>query len=82
MITSQDLFRLETEIRTEDLVNLKRCRTDNQRDASRNKRFHNDCTVLSLDELDSGSIKHHLKKINRDIAIAEILQNTILGRLK
>ena len=82
MITSQDLSRLETELRTEDLVNLKRRRTDNRRDASRNERFHKDCTALSLDELDAGSIKHHLEKINSDIAIAEILQNAILGRLK
>ena len=82
MITSQDLSRLETELRTEDLINLKRRRTDNRRDASRNERFHKDCTALSLDELDAGSIKHHLEKINSDIAIAEILQNAILGRLK
>ena len=82
MITSQDLSRLETELRTEDLVNLKRRRTDNQRDASRNERFHKDCTALSLDELNSSSIKYHLEKINSDIAIAEILQNAILERLK
>ena len=82
MITSQDLSLLETELRTEDLVNLKRRRTDNGRDASRNERFHKDYTALSLDELDAGSIKHHFEKINSDIAIAEILQNVILGRLR
>ena len=70
MITSQDLSRLETELRTEDLVNLKGRHTDNRRDASRNERFHKDCTALSLDELDFGSIKYHLEKNNSNIAIA------------
>ena len=32
--------------------------------------------------MDAGSIKHHFEKINSDIAIAELLQNAILGRLK
>ena len=81
MITSQDFSRLETELQTEDLVNLKHPRTD-RRDASRNERFYKDCTALSLDELDADSIKHHFEKINSDIAIAELLQNAILGRLK
>ena len=54
----------------------------NRRDASRNERFYKDCTALSLDELDAVSIKHHFEKINSDIAIAELLQNAILGRLK
>ena len=82
MITSQDLARLETELRTEDLNNLKRRRTDNRRDASRNERFCKDCTALPLEELDVGSIKHHIEKINSDIAIAELLQNAILACLK
>ena len=80
MITSQDLARLETELQTEDLNNLKRRRTDNGRDASRNERFCKDCTSLPLEELDVGSIKHHVEKINADIAIAELLQNAILAR--
>ena len=75
-------FSIGDELRTEDLVNLKCRRTDNRRGASRNERFHKDCTALSLDELDTGSIKHHFEKINSDIAIAEILQNAILWRLK
>ena len=34
---------------------------------------------MSLDELDADSIKHHFKKTNSDIAIAEVLPNAILG---
>ena len=82
MISNQDLARLETELRTEDLNSLKRRRTDNRRDASRNELFYKDCVALSPDELDIGSIKHHLDKINTSIAIAELLQNAILARLK
>ena len=82
MTTNQDLARLETELRADDLANLKRRRTNNRRDATRNERFCKDCTALPLDELDVGSIVHHLEKINTDIAIAELLQNAILVHLK
>ena len=78
MISNQDLARLETE----DLNSLKCHRTDNRRDASRNERFYKDCVAQSPDELDIGSIKHHLDKINTSIAIADLLQNAILARLK
>ena len=82
MTTNQDLARLETELRADDLANLKRRRTNNRRDATRNERFCKDCTALPLDELDVGSFVHHLEKINTDIAIAELLQNAILVHLK
>ena len=82
MMTSQDLARLEAELFKEDLVALKRRRTNNRRDATRNERFCMDCAALTLDDLDIGSIEHHLEKINADISIAELLQNAILAHIK
>ena len=81
-ITSRNHSQLEMELRTEDIVNLKCRRTDNRRDGSRNEQFCTDCTALSLDELDAGSMKQQFEKINSDIAIAEVQQNAILGHLK
>ena len=69
-MTSQDLARLEAELLKEDLVAMKRHRTNNRRDATRNERFSKDCAALMLDDLDIGSIEHHLEKINADISIA------------
>ncbi len=74
MMTSQDLVRLEAE--------LKRRRTNNRRDVSRNERFCRDSAAQTLKDLDIGSIEHHLEKINTDILIAEFLQNAILPMSK
>ncbi len=82
MMTSQDLARLEAELLKEDLVALKRHRTNNKRDASRNERFSKDSASQVLKNLDIGSIEHHLEKINADISIAELLQNAILAHIK
>ena len=82
MMTSQDLARLEAELLKEDLVALKCRRTNNRCDATRNERFCKDFAALTLDDLDIGSIEHHLKKINADILIAELLQNAILAHIE
>ena len=81
MMTSQDLAWLEAELLKEDLVALKRRQTNNRRDATRNEQFCKDCAALTLDDLDIGSIEHHLEKINADISIAELLQNAILAHI-
>ena len=82
MMTTQDLARLEAELLREDLVALKHRRTNNRRDATRNERFCKDCAALTLDDLDIGSIEHHLEKIKADISIAKLLQNAILAHIK
>ena len=45
------------------------------------ERFHKDCTALSLYNFDIDLIKHHLDKVNSDIAIAKVI-HTILANLK
>ncbi len=65
MTTSLDLVRLELTLRDEDLTTLKRQRTNNRREASRNERFCKDCIALPIEDLDVGSIEHHLEKINQ-----------------
>ena len=82
MTTSQDLARLEAELRTEDYDSIKRRRRSNGRDATRNERYHRDCVAQPLDDLDIGSIKHHLEKIEANISIAELIQNAILVHVK
>ena len=82
MTTSQDLARLEAELRTEGYDSIKRRRRNNRRDATRNERYHRDCVAQPLDDLDVGSIKHHLEKIEANISIAELIQNAILVHVK
>ena len=50
MMTSQNLAWLEAELLKEDLVALKRRRTNNRRDATINERFCKDCAALTLDD--------------------------------
>ena len=82
MTTSQDLAWLEAELLTEDLVALKRRRSNTRRDATRNERYCTDCAAQTLKDLDIGSIDHHLEKINADILIADLLQDAILAHVK
>ncbi len=82
MTTSHDLARLEAELRTEDIESLRRRRRNNRRDATRNERYHSDCVAQPLEDLDAGSIEHHLEKIEANISIAGLLQNAILLHVK
>ena len=78
MTTSHDLACLEAELRTEGIESLRRWRRNNRRDATRNERYHSDCVAQPLEDLDAGSIEHHLEKIEANISIAGLLQNPIL----
>ncbi len=82
MTTRQDLVCFELILREEDLTSLKRRRTNNRRDATRNERYCKDCTAQPIEDLDIGSIEHHLEKIKENISIAELLQNAILVHIK
>ncbi len=82
MTCCHDLARLEAELRTEDIESLRRRRRNNRRDATRNERYHSDCVAQPLEDLDAGSIEHHLKKIEANISIAGLLQNAILLHVK
>ena len=82
MAGSQDLTRLESELRTEDLTTLKWRRGNNRRDVTRNDRYLKDCASQGIEDLDIGAIEHHLEKIKADISIADLLQDAILSHLK
>ena len=82
MAGSQDLTRLESELRIEDLTTLKRRRGNNRRDVTRNDRYLKDCASQGIEDLDTGAIEHHLEKIKADISVAELLQDAILSHLK
>ncbi len=75
MTTRQDLVRFELILREEDLTSLKRRRTNNRRDATRNECYCKDCTAQPIEDLDIGSIEYHLEKIKENISIGELLQN-------
>jgi len=82
MTTSQDLMQLETVLRAEDLDTLKLRQRNNRRDTTRNERYHSDCAAQTIEDLDIGSIEHHVEKIEANISIAELLQNAILFYVK